>query len=136
MISTCLLPLAADESSLGALGNALSPEIFYSTDGSYELMSYLKKPVVLNPAEGDADMESEKIIHELQYGIVLEKIYNLPYLKKTEWIRKFLDPETGLDKYFKIHIDTRFVEIQPVQPLPDFDCSSMQPSVWGRNLKN
>ena len=136
MISTCLLPLAADESSLWALGNALSPEIFYSTDGFHELMSYLKKPVVLNPAEGDADFESEKIIHELQYGIVLEKIYNLPYLKKTEWIRKFLDPETGLDKYFKIHIDTRFVEIRPVQPLPDFDCSTMQSSsVWGREFK-
>jgi hypothetical protein len=70
------------------------------------------------------------------FGIVLEKIYNLPYLKKTEWIRKFLDPATGLDKYYKVHLDTRFIEIWPVQPLPDFDCSYVQPSsVWGKEFK-
>jgi hypothetical protein len=136
LVSTTLLPLAAGEKSLWALSSPLTPEIFYSTDGFYELMNCLKHPSVLNPAEGDADSESEKIIHEVQYGMVLEKIYKLPFLKKTEWIRKFEDPETGLDRYFLVNIDNRFVEIGLVNKLPDLDCTAMQPSsVWGEEFK-
>jgi hypothetical protein len=136
LVSTCLLPLAADENSLWALSSPLSPQIFYSTDGFHTLMECLEHPVVLDPAKGDADSESEKIMRELQYGMLLEKVYSLPYLKKTEWIRKFEDPFTGLDKYFQVNIDTRFIDILPINQLPAVDCSSMSPaSVWGEEFK-
>jgi len=136
LISTCLLPLAADEKSLWALSSPLAPEIFYSTDGFYELMNCLKHPAVINPLTETADSETEKILLELQYGMVLEKIYKLPFLKKTEWIRKFEDPETGLDRYFQVHIDTRFIDIRPVEKLPEMDCTNMSPSsVWGEGFK-
>lgn len=136
LISTCLLPLASDENSLWALSAPMSPQIFYSTDGFHKLMECLEHPVVLNPSKEDADSESEKIMQELQYGMLLEKIYHLPYLKKTEWIRKFEDPETGLDKYFQVHIDTRFIDISPIGHLPDLDCSGFLPSsVWGEGFK-
>ena len=99
-------------------------------------MNYLKHPAVLDPSEGNADSESEKIMQELQYGMVLEKIYKLPYLKKTEWVRKFEDPETGLDKYFEVHIDTRFIDVRVIDQLPGIDCASMSPaSVWGEEFK-
>src|SRR5580765_1604202 len=62
LVSTCLLPLAADENMLWALSSPLSPQIFYSTDGFHKLMECLKHPVVLDPAIGDADSESEKIM--------------------------------------------------------------------------
>ena len=136
LVSTCLLPLAADENSLWALSSPLSPKIFYSTDGFHKLMGHLEHPVVLDPAKGNADSESEKIMRELQFGMLLEKVYSLPYLKKTEWIRKFEDPDTGLDKYFQVHIDTRFIDIRPINQLPAMDCSSMSPaSVWGEEFK-
>jgi hypothetical protein len=136
LVSTCLLPLASDENSLWALSNPLSPQIFYSTDGFHKLMECLKHPAVLNPATEDADSESERIMQELQYGMVLEKIYHLPYLKKTEWIRKFEDPDTGLDKYFQVNIDTRFIDIQVIDQMPVLDCSYMLPSsVWGDEFK-
>ena len=136
LVSTCLLALASDEGSLWALSSPLSPEIFYSTDGFYELMNFLKHPAVLDPSEGNADSESEKIMQELQYGMVLEKIYKLPYLKKTEWVRKFEDPETGLDKYFEVHIDTRFIDVRVIDQLPGLDCTAMSPaSVWGEEFK-
>lgn len=136
LVSTCLLPLAADENSLWALSSPLSPQIFYSTNGFHRLMECLEHPVVLDPAKENADSESEKIMRELQYGMLLEKVYTLPYLKKTEWIRKFEDPDTGLDKYFQVNIDTRFIDIQPINQLPAMDCSSMSPaSVWGEEFK-
>ena len=136
LVSTCLLPLAADENSLWALCTPLTPQIFYSTDGFHGLMGSLKHPAVLHPEDGDADCESEKILQELQYGMILEKIYKLPYLKKTEWIRKFEDPETGLDKYFLVNIDTRFIDISPIDDLPILDCAAMMPSsVWGEEFK-
>ncbi|HEY2350633.1 MAG TPA: hypothetical protein VGH64_16555, partial [Puia sp.] len=136
LVSTCLLPLAADENSLWALSSPLSPQIFYSTDGFFKLMESLKHPVVLNPGREDADSESEKIMKELQYGMLLEKIYHLPYLKKTVWIRKFEDPDTGLNKYFQVNIDTRFIDILPIRQLPALDCSNISPaSVWGKEFK-
>jgi hypothetical protein len=136
LVSTCLLPLAADENSLWALSSPLSPQIFYSTDGFHRLMESLEHPVVLDPARGNADSESDKIMRELQYGMLLEKVYSLPYLKKTEWIRKFEDRDTGLDKYFQVNIDTRFIDIRPINDLPAMDCSSMSPaSVWGEEFK-
>ncbi|HET7000233.1 MAG TPA: hypothetical protein VFI33_02945 [Puia sp.] len=136
LVSTCLMPLAADENMLWALSSPLSPQIFYSTDGFHTLMECLEHPVVLDPAIGDADSESEKIMRELQYGMLLEKVYSLPYLKKTEWIRKFKDPETGLDKYFQVNIDTRFIDIRPINQLPAMDCTSMSPaSVLGEEFK-
>jgi hypothetical protein len=99
-------------------------------------MECLKHPVVLDPSKGNADSESEKIMRELQYGMLLEKVYSLPYLKKTEWIRKFEDPDTGLDKYFQVNIDTRFIDVRPTNQLPAMDCSSMSPaSVWGEEFK-
>ncbi len=136
LVSTCLLPLAADEKSLWALSTPLSPQIFYSTDGFHELMNRLKHPLVLNPSQENADSESEAIVKEAQYGMVLEKIYKLPYLNKTDWIRKFEDPDTGLDKYFQVNLDTRFIDIRLVDQLPDTDCSAIQPnSVWGEEFK-
>jgi hypothetical protein len=136
LVSTCLLPLAADENSLWALSSPLSPQIFYSTDGFHKLMECLEHPVVLDPRIGNADNESDKIMRELQYGMLLEKVYSLPYLKKTEWIRKFEDPDTGLDKYFQVNIDTRFIDIRPINQLPAMDCTSMSPaSVWGEEFK-
>jgi hypothetical protein len=99
-------------------------------------MNTLKHPAVLNPSEGNADSESENIIHELQYGMVLERIYNSPYLKKTEWVRKFEDPETGLDKYLLVNIDTRFISIRPIKQFPAMACSSiLSSSVWGEEFK-
>jgi hypothetical protein len=136
LVSTCLLPLAADENMLWALSSPLSPQIFYSTDGFHKLMECLEHPVVLDPAIGNADIESEKIMRELQYGMLLEKVYSLPYLKKTEWIRKFEDPETGLDKYFQVNIDTRFIDIRPINQLPALDCTSLSPaSLLGEEFK-
>jgi hypothetical protein len=136
LVSTCLLPLAADENSLWALTSPLSPQIFYSTNGFHKLMECLEHPVVLDPVKENADTESEKIMRELQYGMLLEKVYALPYLKKTEWIRKFEDPDTGLDVYFQVNIDTRFIDIQPINQLPVMDCSTMTPtSVWGEEFK-
>ncbi len=135
LVSTCLLALTADENSLWALSSPLSPEIFYSTDGFFNLMKILDHPSVLNPETDNEDSESEKILEELQYGMVLEKIYKLPYLKKTEWIRKFEDPATGLDKYFQVHIDTRFIELRPIDDMPALDCTRMTPSsVWGEEF--
>lgn len=136
LVSTSLLPLASDETSLWALSAPLAPEIFYSTDGFQSLMESLKRPVVLNPLTETAESESGRILQELQYGMVLEKIYKLPYLKKTEWIRKFEDPDTGLDKYFEVHIDTRFIDIRMAGHLPEMDCSALSPSsVWGEEFE-
>src|SRR4030095_4548408 len=118
LISTSLLPLAADEMSLWALSGPLSPEIFYGTNGFHELMSRLKHPSVIDPLTITAESDAEKILQDLQYGMVLEKIYKLPFLNKTEWVHKFVDPDTGLDKYYQFHIDTRFVDIRPIAQQP------------------
>jgi hypothetical protein len=51
LVSTCLLPLAADENMLWALSSPLSPQIFYSTD------AFQNETLLLNDLE-ELDLET------------------------------------------------------------------------------
>ncbi len=57
----------------------------------------------------------------MAYTFILERIYNFSPFHKNEIIHTFVDEETGLLRHLKINIDTRFIEVTPVGPLPDLD---------------
>ena len=47
------------------------------------------------------------------YGMTLDMDY--PFILATR------DPESGLERHFRIQLDTRFLEVRPLAPLPDLD---------------
>ncbi|PYN20676.1 MAG: GAF domain-containing protein [Candidatus Rokuibacteriota bacterium] len=52
------------------------------------------------------------------YALVLERVYGVDLIVDYPLILTVPDPETGLDRHFKMEFDWRFVEVKPVGAIP------------------
>src|SRR5438132_7083707 len=52
------------------------------------------------------------------YALVLERVYGVKLDVDYPLILTATDPDTGLDRHFKMEFDWRFVEVEPVGPVP------------------
>lgn len=103
----------------------VSPNIFYGSNALYDLLlgadSDQVKPELLQP---DEDMHEQKC--SMLYAFLLEKFYNFRFHKKQEMIRPVLNPTTGLWHFYRINLDTRFVNITTDEQLPDLNLENLQ----------
>jgi hypothetical protein len=108
LVASIIFPLA-DEKAMVALTSASSPDVFYATHSFYKLFS----PVTGKPApQALIDEAALKEVHKLfQYNLALHKIYGYILPERKEMIHSFFNEATGLYQYFRIDIDTRFVEV-------------------------
>jgi hypothetical protein len=120
LLFVCLSNITEDENKLPwALAVPMKPHFFYGTNAFYKLMNHVmhantgKKMIHL-----DDETKKKRNLHVL-YSFVLERLYNFSSLQKNEIIHSFIDEETGLARHYKIHIDTRFIEVTTKGPLPD-----------------
>lgn len=120
LIYSIVSPIIEDEDThRWALCLPLKPVIFYHTNAYYEL--------VANPATGElrksiVNKSPEEIGRnklEFTYSLILEKCYGISTSLSREIIHSLRDEETGLEKYYCLELDTRFVEIHTTQPLPE-----------------
>ncbi|OQP53634.1 GAF domain-containing protein [Niastella populi] len=122
LIFVSMSNVTEDENRLPwALGMPLRPLFIYGTDAFYNLMidtrdKKLKKAVL--PGD-DKVMKLRNL--RMAYTFILERIYNFSPFHKNDMIHTFVDEETGLLRHLKINIDTRFIEVTPVGPLPDLN---------------
>ncbi len=122
LIFVSMSNVTEDENRLPwALGMPLRPLFVYGTDAFYNLMidtrdKKLKKAVL--PGD-DKVMKLRNL--RMAYTFILERIYNFSPFHKNDMIHTFVDEETGLLRHLKINIDTRFIEVTPVGPLPDLN---------------
>ena len=106
-------PIEDERQKLWALSTPMKPVIFYGTDAFYNL---LKDPDTgeLRISLIDKDRESNKKINlEMIYSFILKRLYNFDYAPGTQVVHSTFDPVTGVPKFYKLDIDTRFVEILP-----------------------
>ncbi len=129
LVAAFVLPLADNEDdTLLALTNTSATEAFYATSGFRWLMkdkSGLSMP--------DAWIEQKDLLElhrEFQYNLVLQKVYGQALPDRHEVIHSFIDPVTGLYKYYRMHIDTRFVEVT-LKPGMDMPAHGMIDSCMG-----
>src|SRR6058998_1952791 len=52
------------------------------------------------------------------YALILERVYGVKLDVDYPLILTATDPDTGLDRHFKMEFDWRFVEVEPVGPVP------------------
>lgn len=122
LIFVSMSNVTEDENRLPwALGMPLRPLFIYGTDAFYNLMidtrdKKLRKAVL--PGD-DKVMKLRNL--RMAYTFILERIYNFSPFHKNDMIHTFVDEETGLLRHLKINIDTRFIEVTPVGPLPDLN---------------
>ena len=120
LIFVSMSNVTEDETKLPwALGMPMRPMFVYGTSAFYNIMIDAKhhrinKAVV----QGDEKMMKQRS-QRLTYTFILERLYNFNPFHKNEIIHSFVDEQTGLLRHFKIHIDTRFIEVTPTGPLPD-----------------
>lgn len=127
LIYTTLSPVVSDEEQhYWSLSVPIKPVIFYSTNALYGILEKmfthkLKSNVI--PVNQDEIMR-DKLAYS--YSFILERLYGVQNFFSHDMIRAVEDPETGLTKYYKQNLDTRFIEIHTLKPLPELDLSEFQ----------
>lgn len=123
LIYSTIFPVIADErENLWALSIPLKPYIFYGTELFYELMQDKKTGVLKDPLIDTKTHQRKKINLEFIYSLVLKKFYNHTYSPASNtFIHSLEDSDSGLSKYFRLNVDTRFVEVLLKGPLPEID---------------
>ncbi|HTL06704.1 MAG TPA: hypothetical protein VL307_00560 [Chitinophagaceae bacterium] len=112
LVSSIVFPLTEDENEmLFGLTSGMSPEVFYASNAFhrlFELRAEAEGSDVLWAGKANAS----ELHRQVQYDMILQKVYGFELPQKKEMIRSFLNPNTGLYQYYRVNIDTRFVEVK------------------------
>jgi hypothetical protein len=121
-----LIPPIADEKNvLWALSAPINPILFYGTNAFYDLLT--------ESSTGNlrCDLESvnqgsirQKVL--MIYSIILEKFYDFPVSHYGDMLVSLREGESRLQKYYKINVDTRFVDVVLKGELPDLDADTIR----------
>jgi len=127
LIYTALSPVINDEhEQLWALGKPVSPCFYYGTNAFYNILLDKKteqlKPALRLPSE----QEMEKSMLTNLYNLVLQKFYNFTLGGQAYTIKSFIDEETHLLKYFRLNVDSRFLEITSKMPMPELSMDNVK----------
>lgn len=110
LVSCIVLPLIESENEAAvALISGVSPEAFYSTEAFAKLFTsadtYIQNSWV-------NEETARKVHKQMQYDFVLQKMFRRHLPDKVEMIKSFFNEETGLYKYYRVNIDSRFLDIE------------------------
>jgi len=75
--------------------------------------------------EADASLLADvRILHT--YSLILLRVYGMELGVNFPWVSIVTDPETGLDRYFKLFMDRRFLEVDVVGEAPVLTAETRQ----------
>lgn len=125
LLHIALSTVVEDEKKLlWGISVPVTPVIFYGSDPLYEFMlegaaQEVNREIFTNPET----MYRQKC--SMLYSFLLNKFYNFNFTNKREIIRPTYDKECRIVKYFRINVDTRFVEVTPKKALPDLNLEEL-----------
>ncbi|MCE7039365.1 GAF domain-containing protein [Dyadobacter sp. CY312] len=121
-----LIPPIADEKSiLWALSAPINPTIFFGTDAFYDLLT--------ESSTGNlrCDLESvhqgsvrQKVM--MIYSMIFEKFYDFPVAHYGDMLVSLKEGKSRLQKFYRINIDTRFIDVILKGPLPELDADTIR----------
>ncbi|MBC8032621.1 MAG: GAF domain-containing protein [Chitinophagaceae bacterium] len=127
LIYNCLSPIIEDEEKqFWALCQPLTPYVFYSTNAFYNLVISISTGMLRKAVAEKSPEELREDQLKFCYSVILEKCYHLPAFFKTEAVHSLEDEDTGLMHYYKMKMDTRFIEVHPKTDFPDFNIKLLQ----------
>jgi len=123
LIYACLLPFVSDENnSLWGLSVPIVPKIFYGTNALYKVLrDQGTGKAKLSAISHLEDEEAGKHKIQMVYSLLLKRLYNIPSIFPYEMVHSLMDEETNLQKYYRVNIDTRFIDININGKLPDLN---------------
>jgi len=127
LIYTALSPIINDENEqLWALSKPLSPLFYFGTNAFYNVLMDpetcgLKQGLKMPSAE---EMKESALLNF--YDLILKKFYNISLRTGLFTIKSIVDPETHLLKYYRLNVDSRFLEITSTSVLPKLSLESVK----------
>jgi hypothetical protein len=121
IFTVCFPPVADEREMAWALGVPVKPILVYGTDAFYDQLRDPETQAVKACMIDEQDQVRTKVNLELLYSMILRQCYNYTLPARETMIRSLRSTETGLPGYFRLNIDSRFVEVTPKQALPAFD---------------
>ncbi len=127
LIHTSLSPIINDETQqYWAIGTPLSGVFHYGTDAFYSVfmgqsMCSLRPDLTLPPKK---DMERNML--SAFYNIIMERFYGFSLNSNQFTIHSITDPETHLLRYYRLDVDTRFMDITASASLPEYDLKDVR----------
>ncbi len=120
LIYSLMMPVIADEKeSYWALSTPLAPQIFYGTTALYNLLRDDRTGEIFCDIQEGTDWEEQKKQKlQMVYSLVLNQLYHLDLSPRCEMVHAIEDKVTGMPRYYRVNIDTRFVQIHPTKKLP------------------
>ena len=131
LIYASLLPLTFDENcNFWGLSLPMMPRIFYGTNALYDVLVDRRtgkpKPAAISPMDDDGTHRQR---FEMMYSFLLEKLYKIPSTRRLEMVHSLFDEETNFQKFYRVHIDPRFIDIRHDKPLPEINFEILQTHV-------
>jgi len=112
-------PLEDEHDTLWALATPLGKNVFYGTQGFYNLL----RQEFCEETFKDIEEKTKKkdLLEQSIYSLLLERFYEIPAVEDEVIEFSSKDEVTGLPRYYAIQIDKRFVDITPKMKLPELD---------------
>ena len=121
MFTVCFPPVADERDTAWALGVPAKPILIYGTDSFYDQMRDPDTRTMRACMIDEQDQVRTKVNVELIYSMILRQCYNYSLPAGETMIRSLRNVETGLPGYYRLNIDSRFIEVKAKTALPAFD---------------
>ncbi|RZM20841.1 MAG: GAF domain-containing protein, partial [Pedobacter sp.] len=110
LIFTILTPLLSDESELyWALSTPVPQQIFFSTDPMHDFIKSTETSA--EKSDGTHSIAPDDHQFRFLYNMIMARLYNYNTLSDTEMTFAHTSKENGLRQYYKVNVDTQFVDI-------------------------
>jgi len=127
LIYTALSPIINDEDhQYWALGTPLSGCFHYGTDAFYGVLMDQSNCSIRKDLDLPSRREMEKNMLNSFYGIILERFYNISMSGNQVIVNSIVDKDTHLLKYYRLNVDTRFLEVKANVELPDYNLKDVK----------
>ncbi|MEJ2882407.1 GAF domain-containing protein [Pedobacter sp. GR22-6] len=127
LIYTSLSPIIHDESQqYWAISTPISPCFHYGTNAFYNILMDATSSNVKMDLNLPSKKDMEKNLLTAFYNLVLERFYNFSLTGNQVVVNSVIDPDTHLLKYYRLNVDTRFLEVTTNAKLPEYNLKDVK----------
>jgi hypothetical protein len=127
LMYAALTPALANEKDyMWALSTPVPNKVFYSTEAFYNFTISEQASEVKSPLIANRDLLQKQYL-DYVYRLILKRLYHFTSALSNEIYYSHLNAETHLCRYYKIHVDTNFIEIEVNGELPELTFEAIEP---------
>lgn len=130
LVYTILSPAIEDENKFyWALSTPVASQIVYGTDAFFNFLTDQNSGNKRKNKNSDFSVFKDKQI-DFVYRLILQKLYKFPADISNDVVYSHADPQTNVCKYYRIHIDTTFIDVIAKKKLPDINPEMIEPFLY------